>query len=93
MLGGSYVAAGGRAEGGGAGARRLRLQLDTGAPCWGVVNMTGAVQGWSFADGLPHSAVGLVNALCLTILAHSSQLEHFCCSTIALMPHHSSRAY
>lgn len=64
----------------GAGARRLWLQLDTGAPCWGVLNMTGAVQGWSFADGLPHSAVGLVNNLRLTILAHSSQLEQFRCS-------------
>lgn len=45
----------------GTGGRRLSLQLDTGAPCWGVLNMTGGVEAWSFAEGLPHSSVGLVS--------------------------------
>lgn len=38
-------------------SQRLHLQLRTGAPCWGVMNMTGGIVAWSFADGLPHSSL------------------------------------
>lgn len=39
------------------GGRRLSLVLDTGEPCWGVLDMSGVIQGWSFGQGLPQSAV------------------------------------
>lgn len=43
-----------------AGAKRLSLVLDTGAPCWGVLNFSGALEGWSFGEGLPNSSISKV---------------------------------
>lgn len=40
--------------------RRLRLQLETGKPCWGVMNFTGPLVAYSFAPGLPFSEVSEV---------------------------------
>lgn len=53
----------------GDGRRRLHLRLDTVAPCWGAMNMTGPVAGWSFAPSLPFTATSQVphnplNPLC-----------------------------
>lgn len=45
----------------GGGRRRLHLKLDTVAPCWGAMNMTGPIAGWSFAPGLPSSAISQVS--------------------------------
>jgi hypothetical protein len=46
----------GAAPGAAAGGRqRLHLLLHSGEPCWGVMNMTGPVAGYSFSDGLPNS--------------------------------------
>ena len=44
----------------GGGRRRLHLRLDTIAPCWGAMNMTGSLAGWSFAPDLPVSATSQV---------------------------------
>lgn len=47
----------------GGGLQRLQLRLHTGLPCWGALNMTGDIAGWSFAAGLPHSATSRVRAI------------------------------
>ena len=40
----------------GQGRERLRLQLEQPKPCWGVLNVTGRVAGWSFTADEPPAA-------------------------------------
>lgn len=54
----------------GSGRRRLHLRLDTVAPCWGAMNMTGSLAGWSFAPDLPISATSQVPLHTAKILPH-----------------------
>lgn len=65
----------------GGGRRRLHLQLDTVAPCWGAMNMTGSLAGWSFAPDLPVSATSQVPSYC-KITAKPCHVAQVVCGSI-----------
>jgi hypothetical protein len=75
----------------GSGRRRLHLRLDTVAPCWGAMNMTGSLVGWSFAPDLPISATSQVplhavisfatpQACCTVDYIRASNVMQYCSS-------------